>query len=98
MAILHEHAIGMRELRHNTNEVLSRVRGGETLDVTEYGRTIARLVPVPACELMPVLDRLESAGRLRRASRPAFRPRMREGDGANQLSGTLADMRETEAW
>lgn len=67
-------------------------------DVTEYGRTIARLVPVEEREPVPVLDRLEAAGRLRRASRPGFRPRMREGDGANRLSDALAAMRDEEAW
>ena len=45
MKVEHE-PVGLRELRHNTSEVLSRVRRGETVDVTEYGRLIARIVPV----------------------------------------------------
>ncbi|HEY2505760.1 MAG TPA: type II toxin-antitoxin system prevent-host-death family antitoxin [Streptosporangiaceae bacterium] len=36
------HAVGLRELRHRTSEVLARVRHGETIDVTEHGRLIAR--------------------------------------------------------
>ena len=41
MKVEHE-PVGLRELRHNTSEVLSRVRRGETVDVTEYGRLFAR--------------------------------------------------------
>ncbi len=38
--------MSLRELRHSTSEVLARVRHGETIDVTEYGRLVARIVPV----------------------------------------------------
>jgi prevent-host-death family protein len=38
-------AVGLRDLRHHTREVLARVRRGETIDVTEHGRLIARIVP-----------------------------------------------------
>ena len=40
------HAVGLRDLRNHTSEVLARVRHGETVDVTEHGRLIARIVPV----------------------------------------------------
>jgi prevent-host-death family protein len=40
------HAVGLRDLRRHTSEVLARVRRGETIDVTEHGRLIARIVPV----------------------------------------------------
>jgi prevent-host-death family protein len=39
------HTVALRELRHHTSEVLARVRHGETIDVTEYGKLIARIVP-----------------------------------------------------
>src|ERR1039458_6104189 len=32
------HAVGLRDLRHHTSEVLARVRHGETIDVTEAER------------------------------------------------------------
>ncbi len=38
--------IGLRELRHKTGEVVTRVRNGETIDVTDHGRGVARIVPV----------------------------------------------------
>lgn len=93
-----EHAVGLRELRHNTSEVLARVRHGETVDVTEHGRLIARLVPVHDCAPSPVLTRLVESGRVRRATRPGYRPRMRAGDGTDKLSDALAELRDEERW
>jgi prevent-host-death family protein len=98
MVTLNEHAVGLRELRHNTSEVLARVRHGETIDVTEYGRLVARIVPVAEREATPVLDRLATEGRVRRAVRPGYRPRMRPGDGSDRLGDALAALREEEAW
>ncbi|MGH7911618.1 MAG: type II toxin-antitoxin system Phd/YefM family antitoxin [Candidatus Dormibacteraceae bacterium] len=37
--------VGVRELRLNTRELLSRVEKGESLEVTSRGRLVARLVP-----------------------------------------------------
>jgi prevent-host-death family protein len=93
-----EHVVGLRELRHRTSEVLARVRAGESIDVTEYGRLIARIVPVAERDPAPVLDRLAADGRLRRATRPGFRPRMRPGDGSDRLGNALAELREEERW
>lgn len=40
-------AVGVRELKTRTSELLRRVRDrGEEIDVTYRGRTIARIVPV----------------------------------------------------
>jgi prevent-host-death family protein len=49
------HTVGLRDLRHHTSEVLARVRHGETVDVTEHGRLIARIVPAGEREPTPVL-------------------------------------------
>jgi prevent-host-death family protein len=38
--------IGVRELRQNASRYLARVEKGETLEVTDRGRPVARLVPV----------------------------------------------------
>jgi prevent-host-death family protein len=92
------HAVGLRELRHNTSEVLARVRHGETVDITDHGRLVARIVPVGEREPAPVLDRLVDAGRARLAVRPGYRPRMRPGDGTDRLGDTLADLRDQERW
>jgi prevent-host-death family protein len=90
------HAVGLRDLRHHTSEVLARVRHGETIDVTEHGRLIARIVPVGAREPAPILARLVASGRATLARRPGYRPRMRAGDGTDILSRTLAETRDEE--
>jgi prevent-host-death family protein len=40
--------IGVRELRQHASKYLARVALGETLEVTDRGRPVARLVPVTA--------------------------------------------------
>src|SRR5690242_3456528 len=92
------HAVGLRDLRHHTSEVLARVRHGETIDVTEHGRLIARIVPVGEREPTPILARLVASGRATLARRPGYRPRMRAGDGTDRLSDALAELRDEERW
>lgn len=38
--------VGMRELRQHASSVLKRVVAGETIEVTDHGHPIARIVPV----------------------------------------------------
>jgi len=53
------HSVGIRELRQQASAVLRRVTSGETIDVTDHGHPIARIVP-----LRPgVLDQLVLEGR-----------------------------------
>jgi prevent-host-death family protein len=54
--------IGVRELRQNASKHLQLVQNGETIEITDRGRPIALLVPVPS-ESSPV-DTLERQGRL----------------------------------
>ena len=90
--------MGLRDLRHHTSEVLARVRHGETVDVTEHGRLIARIVPVGEREPTPILARLVASGRATLARRPGYRPRIRPGDGTDRLSEALKTMRDEEGW
>jgi prevent-host-death family protein len=41
-------AVGVRELRQNLSVYLDRVKDGESLQVTEFGRVVALLIPLPA--------------------------------------------------
>lgn len=41
-------SVGLRELRQQTSAVLKRVRNGESIDVTDHGHPIARIVPLRA--------------------------------------------------
>jgi prevent-host-death family protein len=96
--VAEQHSVGLRDLRHHTSEVLARVRHGETVDVTEHGRLIARIVPAGEREPTPVLERLVASGRATLAQRPGYRPRMRAADGSDKLSQSLADQRAEERW
>jgi len=55
--------IGVRELRQNASRYLARVANGEAIEVTDRGRPIARLVPVPSGE--NALTELLRSGRLK---------------------------------
>ncbi len=98
VAMATEHSVGLRELRHNTGTVLTRVQRGESIDVTDRGRLVARIVPVIEPAPGPVLARLIEAGRVRRATRPGFRPAMHPGVGTDRLGGALAALRDEQAW
>ena len=52
--------VGVRELRQNLSVYLRRVGAGETLEVTERGRPVARLMPLE--RHMTAYDRLVSEG------------------------------------
>jgi prevent-host-death family protein len=52
-------SVGVRELRQQASELLRRVAAGETIEVTDRGRPVALLTPVP--DAGP-LERLRAAG------------------------------------
>lgn len=54
--------VGVRELRQQASRWLKRVAAGESFEVTDRGRPVALLVPVPGRE---GLDALVAAGRAR---------------------------------
>lgn len=60
------HRVGMRELSQRTARVLALVRGGETIEVTDRGRVVARIVPAADDRY----TQLVAAGVIRPASRP----------------------------
>ena len=60
--------VGVRELRQNLSVYLDRVKAGETLEVTEHGRPVARLGPQPP-EHISILDRMIAEGRATPATR-----------------------------
>lgn len=96
--VLNNHVVGLRELRHHTGEVLARVRHGETVDITEYGRLIARIVPVEERTPSSVMTQLVRSGRAKLALRPGFRPKMRSGGEIDELSRALKALRDEESW
>ena len=54
-------SIGIRELRQQASKHLRDVEGGETIEVTDRGRPVALLVPVPSGS---AVERLIASGRM----------------------------------
>ena len=87
-------AIGVRELRQNLSVYLDRVKEGETMRVTEHGRVVALLTPLP--KAVDVLERLVAEGKaipptksLRNLPLPKAEP-----PGLPSSEALLAEMRE----
>jgi prevent-host-death family protein len=51
--------VGIRELRQRASELLRRVEAGEIIEVTDRGRPVAVLAPLPEAD---PLERLRTAG------------------------------------
>ncbi len=48
--------IGVRELRQQASRYLKRVQAGEAFEVTDNGRPVARLVPLPSDPWQALID------------------------------------------
>jgi prevent-host-death family protein len=58
-------SVGVRELRQRASELLRRVEAGETVQITDRGRPVAVLAPLPEGE---PLERLRASGEVIPAS------------------------------
>jgi prevent-host-death family protein len=87
--------LGVRELRQHASRWLKRVAAGESFEVTERGRPVALLVPVPAEE---GLDALVKAGRARpgRGRLSDLGPPAKLRPGATPPSQVLEQLRADE--
>lgn len=54
-------SIGIRELRQRASELLRRVEQGETIEITDRGRPVALLAPLPVGS---PLERMRAAGEI----------------------------------
>lgn len=89
-------AVSVTELNQQTAKVLERVKRGESLDVKEHGRAIARIVPIPATA--SVIDRLVSEGRAIAATNTdaLFESVPPAPSGTSSLSDALERARDAE--
>jgi prevent-host-death family protein len=84
--------VGVRELQQHASAWVRRAAAGETLEVTDRGRPVARLGPIPAAErgVQVLLD----AGRLRPArGRVSDVEPLTAARGGPSLSAALAELR-----
>lgn len=85
--------IGVRELRQHASRYLHRVEQGETVEVTQRGRPVARLVPV--ARVSTERERLIATGRLRPAAAAFVLPdRVPLPPGVPDTGTILDDLRE----
>lgn len=86
--------IGVRELRQHASTYLARVRAGETVEVTDRGRPVARLVPVPQDAWSALVD--AGAVRLPEDPAPLHQVRARRLRGSATLSDALQRLRDED--
>ncbi len=86
-------SVGVRELRQHASRVLDRVKNGETIEVTEYGRPVARIVPLGHTPWQTMV----ASGAVSPPSLPGtILDEIPVDDGGPSLSEELARLREHE--
>lgn len=85
---------GIRELRQNASALIRRVIAGETIEVTQRGRPVARIVPLHG---RSVLDQMVAEGRAIPAQGDLLDVKpMARISGKRNLSEVLAELRADE--
>jgi prevent-host-death family protein len=86
--------MGIRELRDNLPAAIRQVRAGESIEVTDHGHPVARLVPI---HVRSTYQQLVAEGRITPAEVDLldFEP-LPVPDGMPTLSEILAEMRADE--
>jgi prevent-host-death family protein len=87
--------VGVRELRQNLSVYLDRVKAGETLEVTEHGRPVARLTPNEEPRLS-LIDQMIADGRITPASGDHRTLPYPPSIPGRPLSDILREMRDEE--
>ena len=90
--------LGLREANQHFSKAIKAVKAGREVILTERGKPIAVIKPLPPPDDMEaVLDRLAAAGLLTRATKrgpmPPFRPRRIKGP---PLSQTIREERDED--
>ncbi len=85
-------SIGVRELRQHASRYLERVAHGESLEVTDRGRPVARLVPVTTDNWADMM----ASGKVTPAEDDADVADEKPGDYAVDASAVLAALRADE--
>ena len=85
--------VGIRELRQNAGTVIRRAAAGETIEVTDRGRPVAKIVPLRAAS---VLDQMIAEGRATRARGNLLDHKPHPPIPGKSLSEILTEMRRDE--
>jgi antitoxin (DNA-binding transcriptional repressor) of toxin-antitoxin stability system len=79
--------VGVRELRQNLSVYLVRIAAGETLEVTDRGRAVAVLAPLPPAATL--VQKLVAAGRATPGTGAALPPLRRLTPASHRLGRRL---------
>ena len=86
--------VGIRELKQNASAVVRRAAAGETVEITDRGRPVARMVPLGD---RGVLQQMVAEGRATEAEGDLLdHAPMDQIVGKRSLSAVLAEMRSDE--
>ena len=86
--------VGIRELKQNASAVVRRAAAGETVEITDRGRPVARMGPLGD---KGVLERMVAEGRATEAEGDLLdHAPIDEIAGKRSLSTVLAEMRSDE--
>ena len=94
-------SVTVSELNRQTAKVLDRIKAGESLEISEYGRPVARLLPAVPTTGAPLLDHLIAQGRAVPAANSGPIPPTPASDAPTEgisLSAALAEMRDDERY
>lgn len=83
--------VGVRELRQNLSVYLRRVARGERFEVTERGRPVATLAPLPTAATP--LERLVATGRATEPRGDLLELGQPRGASSRRASAALLDLR-----
>jgi prevent-host-death family protein len=86
----HMSTVGIRALKQNASAVVADAAAGETVTITDRGRPVAQLTPIPSSRLRSLIDSGRALPRRREISEL---PAPRSGV---DLSAALAEMRDAE--
>ena len=87
-------SVGIREFRQRASELLRKVENGETIEITDRGRPVALLSPLPQGSL---LERLRKVGEVETATGEIDDlPEPRAARGAGLPSQRLEQLRAAE--
>lgn len=87
-----EEPVGVRELRQNLSVYLARLKTGTVFRVTDRGRAVAMLIPIP--QQSTAVERLIASGRATRPKHDLLSIRPLKGRTGSRLSEALQHVRE----
>lgn len=88
--------VGIRALKQNASAVVAQAAAGETVVITDRGRPVAQLVPLPTSPLAEMIA--SGRARLPKRSIKDLPPPLKRGPGERPLSDVIREMRDEERY